>query len=159
MKNLSNLMTLVCLLSAMVGHGQSTTNSAINNNGGEKVTAKKSVMNANWLIESLVIEMALYDFSKNNNMKSMHLLKQNALKSNKSSKLFRSNNSALATLNLMESVVVKRFSTKEQVLKGTAPIHLILEKYPQVVSAVPPKLSLPMELGNRQKSFGSLLKF
>lgn len=159
MKKLSNLISLVFLFSTIVGYGQSTINGPPNNNGNEKIIVKQRVMYTNWLIKSLVIEMALYDFSTNNNMKSMYLLEQQALKNNKSAKLFKSNSNALATIDLMESVVIKRFKTKEQALKSTATVHVLPKKYPQMVSAVPFKLSLPIELGNRPKSFGSLLKF
>lgn len=158
MKKLSNLITLVCLFFAVMSYGQSTINWS-NNNKSEKAISKQGSMNANWLIESLVIEMALYDFSKNNNIESAFLLRSNALKNNDSPQLFRSNKNSLLPLDLKESVFLKRFSTKGQESKGTAPIHLIPEKYPQIVSAVPPKFSFPIELGSRPKSFGPVLKF
>lgn len=146
MKNLSNLISLMCLFFAISSYGQSTINWPTNNRN-EEVTSKQGVMSANWLIESLVIEIAWHDFYKNNNIESAYLLSQSVLKKNKSSKLFEANNNSLATLNLMECVVLKRFHAKGQELKGTAPIHLIPEKYPQEVSAVPPKFFLPTGLG------------
>lgn len=149
------ILTLVLLLSIHISYGQSGKFSI-------DVTSPKIINHykqSNLVIENMLIEFTMLDWTKDNNKKLWSLAKTtHYLKQSRNSFTTFENDE---TIRLFRGQVQPfiAFSNLENRFKGTVSVHQLPEKYPQVVPAVPSILTIQAPPDNRPKSFGALYKF
>lgn len=151
MKYLSKIFFVVTLLVSTTSFGQFVIETA--STIGPKTSTSHIVSTNNLLLESIIVEIALLEIFEYNNINSdtkINLLANNSVASGSTNTSQKS--------SMFFEYKVNRFPEIKNLphtnrFRGTAPIHSLPEKFPQVVSAVPSKLDLkipkPRALGGK----------
>lgn len=153
MKSPTILLATILISITFLGYGQFTTiiPERLNN-----YSYKHSFSPSTFLIESAAVEFTMLDILKNNRIHLKSLPPQD----NESETVFewQSTDKKIKLVD-KEQILTKQIMVMEKRIRGTALMHQTSEKYPQIVSAVPPNRLLSADFQQRPKSFGPLFKF